>query len=440
MRPPLDPALFDFGTDTLWALHCGEGPVPRPTAAAVEATLDLKRRPWELDWGRHVEGLPAAARCAAAALFGGDAADFSLTPNTSAALATVARGYPWRPGDEIVLPLGEFPSNFWPWKAVEAHGVTVRGVPLWTGHRAGASAWESTPPDHRADPEERLLAAIRPRTRLLAVSWVRFQDGLVLDLERLAAGCRAAGVELVVDGIQGAGTVPLDLGSLPGVSAFASGGHKGLLCPHGMGLLWTDPDFRSRLTPPGGWLAVEGADDWSRPSTDFDRGWAADAERLEGGLLNLQGAAALAASLELLREAGVSAIADHVAGLQTHLLEILAGGKVDRGGEIERLEALGSAGRIGSILAFHHGGSGPTGLLDRGDAGRKRGIWTSVREGYLRVALHGWHDEPDVERIADWLGGSWQPRRADHHHRDGDLQIPGLSSPAEGDARLKNGR
>jgi hypothetical protein len=39
-------------------------------------------------------------------------------------------------------------------------------------------------------------------------------------------------------------------------------------------------------------------------------------------------------------------------------------------------------------------------LLHRGF---RRGVYGSVREGYLRVAFHGWHQEADVHRVVDWL-------------------------------------
>ena len=41
-----------------------------------------------------------------------------------------------------------------------------------------------------------------------------------------------------------------------GGSAFATGGHKGLLGPVGQGFLWTDPTFRHLLSPSGTWLSV----------------------------------------------------------------------------------------------------------------------------------------------------------------------------------------
>ncbi len=37
--------------------------------------------------------------------------------------------------------------------------------------------------------------------------------------------------------------------------------------------------------------------------------------------------------------------------------------------------------------------------------GRRRGVYASLREGYLRVAFHGWHEAADVHRVADWLKG-----------------------------------
>ena len=84
----------------------------------------------------------------------------SLTASTSSGLQVVARGLEWRHGDEVVVPLGEFPSNLWPWKALQRLGVVLREVPLWDGHRAGAGAWDSTPATASGSgPEERLLAA-----------------------------------------------------------------------------------------------------------------------------------------------------------------------------------------------------------------------------------------------------------------------------------------
>ncbi|MBI5517530.1 MAG: aminotransferase class V-fold PLP-dependent enzyme [Deltaproteobacteria bacterium] len=392
--PPLDPQLFALDPSLLWVMHCAEGPVPRAATEAVARLLPCETRPWTLRFPDDFLGIPAAARASAAAVVGALAEDITLVPTTTSGLVTVAQGFPWEPGDEVLSPLGEFPSNAWPWRCLDRRGVTVREVPLWEGHRAAGEP--STRPDARRagfDPEGALLAAVGPKTRVLAASWVRFQDGLVLDLERLGRGCRARGVTLVVDGIQGAGTrVP----SLEACAAFATGGHKGLLAPQGLGFLWTSAELRQSLSPPGGWLGVEGSVDFTRPCTDFTRPWKRDGTRLEHGGPNLLSCAALAASLETLAAAGVGAIEAHVRGLTRGLLGALRGSAWDD--EARRLLALWEAGRVGPIVALEE----RPGVLAEG---RSRGILATAREGYLRVALHGYHAPDDVERVARWLTG-----------------------------------
>ncbi len=405
--PPAIPRrLFEWEGDLLWATHCAVGPVPIASARAMAEVLARETRPWAMRWEEDFQGIPERTRRAAAELIGARPEDISLTPTTSTALTTIAHAMPWRPGDEVVTPLGEFPSNVWPWRALEGHGVAWREVPLWDGQTAGQQAWRSPPPLPDVDPEGRLLSAVGPRTRILAVSWVRFQDGLKLDLARLGEGCRERGIDLVVDGIQGIGTEPMDVSSLPGVGAVACGGHKGLLAPQGQGFLWTSADLRQRLLPVGSWLSVESATDFDRPSTDFDRGWLPDGRCFELGVPNLLGCAALEASLRLLVDTGVEKIAANISGCQAELLRGLeASGRWPR--EIERLQGLRSRGRMASILSMHHQGQGSAHLAERMENGLEHGIHVSVREGYLRIALHGWHVPADAARLARWLIESW---------------------------------
>ena len=396
--PPLNPALFHLDKEHLWVMHCSEGPVPRAALRAMRAFMLKELQPWGVRWEEDFLGIPAALRAEAAALLGGRAEDVSLTPTTSSGLVTVAQGFPWAAGDEVLAPLGEFPSNAWPWLALRSRGVTFREVPLWEGHRAGTDAWTSLPPTTEAHPEARLISAIGPRTRILALSWVRFQDGLKLDLRRVGSACLERGVHLIVDGIQGAGTVPLDL---EGLSAFATGGYKGLLAPEGLGFLWSEASFRQSLSPSGSWLSVEDATDFSRPSTDFQRAWLTDGRALEPGGPNLLHASALLESLRLINGTGVPVIAAHIGHLQGRLLDALEDSPWRA--ESHRLRGLLEAGRLGSFLSFHHGGRGADHLQDLLRSGYRRGIFASVREGYLRVAFHGFHTEADVDRVAAWL-------------------------------------
>lgn len=397
--PPLNPGLFNLDQDHLWVMHCAEGPVPRATVRAVDEFLHKELWPWALRWQEDFLGLPDQVRTLSADLVGASPSDISLTANTSTGLVSLAHSFPWHPGDEVIAPLGEFPSNVWPWKALYQRGVIFTEMPLWKGQLCGKDAWASLPPTADDDPESRLVNFFTTRTQVLAVSWVRFQDGLKLDLARLGEMCRRHSVYLVVDGIQGAGAAMPDLRY---ADAFVAGGHKGLLAPQGLGFLWTRPEFREQLIPCGTWLSVEDGTDFQRPSTDFQRSWLEDGRRLEPGGPNLLGATALLESLRMIQAAGVLAIETHVRELQGFLLD-----RMEQRGlwltEVARLRGLLAKDRLGPILCFHHEGRGPEAMQEILKRGFEKGVYASVREGYLRIAFHGWHSEGDAERIVEWL-------------------------------------
>ena len=397
--PPIPPNSLDLDPEVLWIMHCAEGPVPLAAARAVESFLIRETKPWALRWEEDFLGLPDTVRHQGGQLFGVEAQDLTLTATTSTGLVSLAQAFPWNTGDEVLAPRGEFPSNAWPWLALAPRGITFRQASLWPGQLAGAKAWESPPPPPDVDPENSLLEALAPQTRVLSASWVRFQDGLVLDLHRLGIACQERDITLVVDGIQGAGTLKPNLTA---VDAFVAGGHKGLLAPQGLALLWTAPDFRNRLHPVGTWLAVEDATDFERPSTDFERPWLEDGRCLEQGVPNLMGCAALVESLALLNRAKGEGIDQHLAGLRRRLLTGLNDIAHWRS-EAQRLLALDGASRLGSLVALHHGNAGKESLGHLLASGFERGIYASMREGYLRLAFHGWHQDKDVDRVLNWL-------------------------------------
>ena len=107
-------------------------------------------------------------------------------------------------------------------------------------------------------------------------------------------------------------------------------------------------------------------------------------------------------SLKLINGAGVPAIEDHVRALQEKLLVGLWELPAWRA-EAQRSRGLFDEDRLGPILALHHQGLGAKGLNTVLQRGIKQGIYASVREGYLRIAFHGWHSDTDVDRILIWL-------------------------------------
>ena len=402
MTPSLYPKQdFDLDPEITWLMHCAEGPVPRCSIKAIQDFLIKEAQPWKVSFSEDFEQLTMETRQEAARLIGANASDISLTSTTSAGLTLIAQGLEWKNGDEIIIPVGEFPSNIWPWKALESQGVQVRKIPLWEGHRDGVDCLSTLPPEHGTFFEESLIQAMTPKTKVMAVSWVRFQDGIRLDLQSLAKACRKKSVHLVVDGIQGAGTLTPNL---KGVSAFATGAHKGLLTPQGSGFLWTSPDFRSQLKPLGSWLSVEDATDFNRANSDTNRKWNQDGTYLEQGVPNQLGCKGFQSSLAYINRFTTQACGHHIQELQKEFLtelELLPAWAQ----EAQRLSGLLKTNRLGSILSFFMGHA-PEKASHLISKGFKQGLFASVREGYLRIALHGWHDSSDIARAVAWMKGN----------------------------------
>jgi selenocysteine lyase/cysteine desulfurase len=109
--------------------------------------------------------------------------------------------------------------------------------------------------------------------------------------------------------------------------------------------------------------------------------------------------------MEAILDVGLDAVTAHVHALQGRFLEGLAQLPAWRA-EALRLEPLRAAGRLGPILALHHRGEDDAELLALMRRGYGQGIFTSVREGYLRLAFHGWHGMEDVRRLLTWLEGT----------------------------------
>ncbi len=209
-----------------------------PTNATVGAIMDHLRR--ETLYG----GMDAAVRVAdqidqtradAAALLGASADEVAFTPSGSAAFGVVFAALPrLGAGDRILVGRQEWGGNLSTLRAAaDRVGATVEQIPCWE--------------DGSVNPEA-LGSLIDRRVRLVALTWLPANGGLINDAAAVGRVTRAAGIPYFIDAGQALGQVAVDVTAL-GCDMLKGAGRKYLRGPRGTALLYVRADFLDRLEP-----------------------------------------------------------------------------------------------------------------------------------------------------------------------------------------------
>jgi cysteine desulfurase / selenocysteine lyase len=249
-------------------------------------------------WLERVEDIKARL----ARLIGADPSEIAFTKNASEGLNIAANALPLAAGDNVLLVEGDHPNNAYAFLNLRAKGIDVRFVPMGK-ESVDAAAF---------------APFVDARTRAISLSHITFHAGHVFDIADIGRLCARKGLHLVVDAMQSIGVFSLDMAELP-PSMLAFGCHKGLLVPHGLGVLYASkslPEMRPAYLALAS-LAHPPADLIARADNmQLKRG----AQRFEIGNYNLPGIHALGAALDLIEQVGVPNITSHVLALGDRLL------------------------------------------------------------------------------------------------------------------------
>ena len=198
------------------------GPMPRPVGEAVAAGVarDLAEGRSGLPYFEETIGLRAEVRARLAELVGAQPEQVALTTSTTEGCAIVLRGLGLEPGDEIVTTTDEHFGLLGPLGGSAATVVVVEPDP------------------------DRILAAVTPRTKLIATSQVLWTTGAVLPLAELR---ERSGVPVLADGAQSVGAIRA---TADGVDFLTISGQKWLCGPDSTGaLVVRDPERLDLLSP-----------------------------------------------------------------------------------------------------------------------------------------------------------------------------------------------
>ena len=196
-------------------------------------------------------------------------------------------------GDEIVLSVLEHHANIVPWHFLrERQGVVLK--------------WVEPEPDGSLPPEK-VLAAVGPRTKLIAVTHMSNVTGTIVDVGAIARG---TDVPVLVDGSQAAVHMPVDLAAL-GVDFYCITGHK-LYGPSGSGAMWIRRDRQAEMRP------FLGGGDMIRTVTRDAIDYADPPLRFEAGTPGIVNQIGLGAALEYMMDLGMDNIAAHERSLRDY--------------------------------------------------------------------------------------------------------------------------
>lgn len=291
-------------------------------------------------------------------------ADIAMIGSASEGIAQVVSSVDWQAGDNAVTAEVEYASGRFSFAGLQRIGVEARNVKC---------------PGWQVD-VDRLLDACDDRTRLVYVSQVEYLTGQLLDIERLSAALASRGIPLLNDASHALGVTPVD-GRLADFVACC--GYKWLLGTQ-TGIFAWNRQRRPAFEPRGiGWRSASSHEGEFVPWDDANRVQVGNSNHLDVYLLR--------ESLQYIQAVGVDRIRRHVLRLGDTLLAALH----DLGVKIITPEA--GEGRAGNICFLHP----EPGKLVHQAAAENILVWGDG--GRIRVSIHLFNDEDDIERLVRFL-------------------------------------
>jgi len=188
-----------------------------------------------------------AALDAAGRYLGVDPAGIAMTDSTTMGLGLIYNSIELKPDQEVLTTTHD---HYATWRSLELRaersGASVRRISLYDrGEDATADAMV-----------DKLITAITPRTRLIAVTWVHSGTGVKLPIAAMSRAIAQINrnrnaenqILLSVDGVHGLGIEQETLSEL-GCDIFIAGTHKWMFGPRGTGLVYATPRARQLLQP-----------------------------------------------------------------------------------------------------------------------------------------------------------------------------------------------
>jgi selenocysteine lyase/cysteine desulfurase len=316
---------------------------------------------------------------AAAELIGAERDEIALADSATRAWQMALYSLPLRPGDRILTSSAEYPGNY---------------VGLLHRARQTGAAVDIVPDDRSGVISvDALRAAIDDRVKLIALTHVPTNNGLVAPAEAVGRIARAASIPYLLDAAQSTGQIPLDVDTI-GCDMLVATGRKYLRGPRGAAFLYVRRNLIPRLEPP--------LLDWAAASlASADRfELMNDARRFETWEASLAARVGFGVALDYALEIGIGPIHERVSTLAENLRAGLAG--------IDGITVRDAGTQQCGIVTFSHESVPPdrlcAALSERNINAYPRGVTPLDKiagrtQPVVRASVHYYNTEDEVDRF-----------------------------------------
>jgi selenocysteine lyase/cysteine desulfurase len=293
--------LFPVVKNKVFLNHAAQSPLPKPVADAVKRCVEE----FSLFGNVSTSEWDDCGKALFARLVGAKPEEIALAENTSVGLNIAANMLEYPPDSKIVTTDLEYPSVVYPWLK-RSLGVKIHYVKN-VGGKVQLEDFEK---------------AVDDKTVAVAVSHVEYANGFRNDLKALSQITHEHGAYLIVDAIQSAGVIPIDV-KRDGVDFLTTACYKWLLSPPGAAYLYVREDLIENFEPPYiGWASVkqeifETVDFWDIWSLRLSE----TASRFEVGTPSFLSFVGAAEAIKMLLGFGIENIEKRVLRLTDHLIE-----------------------------------------------------------------------------------------------------------------------
>lgn len=321
-------------------------------------------------------------------LFGGAPENWAFVESATRAWNAGFSSLRFEPGDRVLTTTAEYPSNMAGLlRAREIQGVEVVVIPDDEHGQVDVAALE---------------AQLDDRTRLVSITHVPTQGGLINPALEVGALLRDTSILYQVDACQSAGQLPVNVEEI-GCDILSFTGRKFLRGPRGTGMVWAGDAALERMGNPAG-VDMQGAS-WDEP---FEITPLPTARRFEPYEVFYAGKVGLAVALDYAASIGIDAIAERNAELSSRLRDGL--------GEIRGAAVHDKGSNRSAIVTFTvdgHEASAIKAALHARSINVSVSAQTSARLDFpdrnldqvVRASVHYYNTEAEIDALLEIVAG-----------------------------------